>query len=511
MLLNISFEELKDFFTIVLWISIPIVLIASGVAVYLHYRKKNKDTDFGLAYASPGSMYMTGGDGASKHDGYDKTELGMLLRKYEQDIEHHLETHEQLKEEFNELEEKYMQLLQGTNSKEPSLATTVDSELVNKLQTQVKAQEIMIAELETALSNNEVNEIAADKEAEWKKLLEEQEVLLANKQASIEKQENELNQSLGQLHLQKEHIAILEKEKLELNKQLDLADKHAPLQLTAMEKKWQEEKNELLTKAELLNSKLGTVHKENEWLKEQANKIAPPSVEAEEYKIKYEQLEQQFVKANQENEEMKSKMSNQQYMEDVVQEKKLQIEFLQNQLDQRIKTFREMEKQYQADSARLTLLDQTAKKYEEELHSVNNLLHTKEQDYANLRETTEKTIGSKVTHIELLEREMGNLQQQNNTLSVSLDDASKLNATISKQTNQQTQRISELESKLEVSSQLFIKIYKELSRSFEGTMANYPFANGNGVSNGNGAAKKIEDNNFIEILSSTENVNGSKQ
>lgn len=509
MLLNISFEELKDFFTIVLWISIPVILIASGVAVYLHYRKKRKDTDFGLAYTSPGSMHTTGIDGVSKPEGYDKGELGLLLRKYEQDIEYHNQTHEQLKQEFNELEEKYMQLLQGINKNETTAAAVVDSELVNNLQDQIKAQESTIQELEAAISNNEMSDIASAKEAEWKKLLEEQEVLLTNKQAAIEQQENELNHSLGQLHLLKEHIEILENERVELNKQLDLADKHAPLQLTAMEKKWQEEKNELLTKVELLNSKLGTIHKENEWLKEQANKITAPSIEAEEYKIKYEQLEKQFIKANQEAEEIKSKMSNQQYMEDVVQEKKLQIEFLQNQLDQRIKTFREMEKQYQADSARLTLLDQTAKKYEEELHAVSGLLQTKEQEYANLRETTEKTIGSKITHIELLEREMGNLQQQNNTLNLSLEDTIKLNATISKQANQQTQRISELENKLEVSSQLFIKIYKELSRSFEGTMANYPFIGGNG--NGNGAAKKIEDNNLIEILTSSENVNGSKQ
>jgi hypothetical protein len=498
MLLNISFEELKDFFKIILWISVPAVLIASTIAVFLHYRKKKKEGDFGLAYAMPEDRYTNTMAGIPKQEQFEKTELTQLLRKYELDLQYHTETHEQLRQEFNELEESYMQLLAKNSNGQP---TATDNELVSRLQNQLDEKDLAIQQLEEMLSATNSNEAGIEKEKEWERLLEEQESLLANKQSAIEQQENELNHTLSQLHLLKGHVEILENEKQQLNRQLDSVDKHAPLQLAAMEKKWQEEKAELSTKLQLTNSKLETIQKENEWLNEQAKKINTVPSETEESKLKYEQLHQIFISMEKENQEMKSKMSDQQYMEDIVQEKKMQIEFLQNQLDQRIKSFREMEKQYESDSARLKLLDETAKKYEEELQVVSSILRTKEQEFTHLRDTSEKTIGSKITHIELLEREMGNMQQQNNLLSVSLEETNKNNAVVSKQLTQQTQRISELESKLEVSSQLFIKIYKELSRSFEGTMGNYPFVNGNG----NGASRKIEDNNLIEILSSHEN------
>lgn len=501
MLLNISFEELKDFFKIILWISVPAVLIASTIAVFLHYRKRKKEGDFGLAYATPEDRHTNLMIGMSKQDQFEKTELTQLLRKYELDLQYHTETHEQLRQEFNELEETYMQLL-AKNSSEQPVVSDADNELVSRLQSQLNERDVTIQQLEEMLSASSTNEADLEKEKEWKKLLEEQESLLANKQLAIEQRENELNHTLSQLHLLKGHVEILESEKQQLNKQLESVDKHAPLQLAAMEKKWQEEKAELSTKLQLTNSKLETIQKENEWLNEQAKKINTIPVETEESKLKYDQLHQLFVSIEKENQEMKSRLSDQQYMEDIVQEKKLQIEFLQNQLDQRIKTFREMEKQYETDSARLKLLDETAKKYEDELQIVSSILRNKEQEFAHLRDTSEKTIGSKITHIELLEREMGNMQQQNNLLSASLEETNKNNSVVSKQLNQQTQRISELESKLEVSSQLFIKIYKELSRSFEGTMGNYPFVNGNG----NGAARKIEDNNLIEILSSHENT-----
>jgi uncharacterized coiled-coil protein SlyX len=498
MLLNISFEELKDFFTIVLWISIPIVLIASGVAIYLHYRKKKNNPDFGLAYSGPGDMPMSAAmEGVSQQNYYDKEEMGALIKKYEQDIEYHIETHQQLKHEFNDLEEKYMQLLTKINGGEKSGIGGGNSDaLVKELQRRIALQENTIEELETALSANQMDEISAAKEIEWKKLLEEQETLLVNKQTVIEQRENELNQSFSQLHLLKEHIEILENERLELNKKADLADKHAPQQLAALEKKWEEERADMFTRIEISNSKLETIQKENELLRQQANKITAPPIELEEYKIKYDQLQQQFTKVNHENEEAKNKMSNQQYLEDIVQEKKLQIEFLQNQLDQRIKSFREMENHSHSISEKLLLLEETAKKYEQELQSVKSLLQVKENEYTHLRETTEKTIGSKITHIELLEREMNTLQQQNNALNRSLEENNKLNSSISKQVNQQTQRIGELEVKLESSSLMFAKIYKELSRSFEGIEANNSFAND--------VLKKADDNNLNGVLTGSE-------
>jgi hypothetical protein len=506
MLLNISFEELKDFFTIILWISIPVVVIASGIAIFFHYRKKKTEDDFSLAYAGPEDRHVSKMEGLSRQDIYDKNELMQLLRKYEQDLAYHSETHEQLKQEFNELEEKYMELLANGSNGAAAPANFDNNEEVVKLQSRLIEKDQLIEQLEEALSGVQGNDIAAEKEAEFTQLMEEQERLLSDKQLAIERQENELNHSLSQLHLLKGHVEILENEKRELNKQLEVADKNAPVQIAALERKWQEERSELIKRVELTNSKLETVHKENEWLKEQVNNISAMPAETEEYKIKYEQLLQQYAKIEQESEAMKSGMANQQYMEDVVQEKKLQIEFLQNQLEHRIKSFRDLEKQYQDDTAKLKLLDDTSRKYETELQSVTALLQTKEQEFTHFRETSEKTIGSKITHIELLEREMGNLQQQNNVLNTSLDDTSKANTTINKQLNQQTQRISELESKLEVSSQLFIKIYKELSRSFEGTMASYPFINGNG----NGSPKKLDDNNLIEIISNPEKAESVK-
>jgi chromosome segregation ATPase len=503
MLLNISFEELRDFFTIILWITIPIIVVASGIAAYFHFRKKRTNQFFSLAYAgSEGSTTV-----ASKPDGsagwqdhYDKSELMLLLKKYEQDIELHMDTQEQLKQEFNELEEQYIQL-QKKIDKQPkgSADAAINKQLadandaVSNLQAKLKEYEssmqFLEKELEDQRSNNNTSAPSPSGDVnqeveEWKQLLEEQEKLMTQQQATFDKKEEELKQMSSQVQQLRTQIAQLEKSNSQLNSQSSQSLSQSAGKLAETEKKWAEDKEELTKKINLINSKLETVNKENEWLKEQAAKVNATPVEentvSDEYRIKLEDLQLHYNRLEQENEAMKSKVTNQEYAEDLVNEKKLQIEFLQNQLEQRIKSFRELEAQNNGSKASIQLLEETSKKYEEDLTVTKQLLQAREKEFNHFKETTEKTIHSKVTHIELLEREISNLQLHTTTLQVSLDESGRTNQSITKELEGHTARIHDLEAKLETSNKLFSKIYGELSK----TMDEPGSANGHATLNG---------------------------
>ena len=58
------------------------------------------------------------------------------------------------------------------------------------------------------------------------------------------------------------------------------------------------------------------------------------------YEQQIKEMQSLLNKAEEEKTALKNKITDQTYLQDVLQEKKLQIEFLQNQLEQRIKTFK---------------------------------------------------------------------------------------------------------------------------------------------------------------------------
>jgi hypothetical protein len=131
---------------------------------------------------------------------------------------------------------------------------------------------------------------------------------------------------------------------------------------------------------------------------------------------------------------IREKLAEQQYLQDMLQEKKLQTDFLENQLEQRIRSYHHLE-HHAAETA-------------------SQLQHQQE------------AIRGKISHIESLEFNLQELQQQQAALQSVIDDKQDAIMLMQGTIAHEQQKTRELENKLEMSSQLLVKIYTELAKSF---------------------------------------------
>lgn len=155
-LLLVSLYEFKQFLQIVLWIAVPLTVIAVGMTIYLHYRRRKKPADdtehpfdatgWTLALAgssdqpepAPAPLQALPDWLASSNP--DNT---TLLKKYEAEVRRYREDYFLLKEDYKELEYKYEDLrnkaynAQGNGHEEKPLTESEKA----KLQQQVRDAE----------------------------------------------------------------------------------------------------------------------------------------------------------------------------------------------------------------------------------------------------------------------------------------------------------------------------------------------------------------------------------
>lgn len=172
-------------------------------------------------------------------------------------------------------------------------------------------------------------------------------------------------------------------------------------------------------------------------------------------------------KAQEENAELKEKLDDQQYMQDLLEEKKLQTDFLQQQLEQRIKNYHQLEKQAGTASQELV-----------QLRTVSEAFNSKEQALQQDLQQKQEAIRDKVEHIQKLESGLDNLQHQQAALQSVIDDKQDAIRELESIINREQQKTKELENKLELSSQLFVRIYAELAKCFDAGLVHAQ--NGNG-------------------------------
>jgi chromosome segregation ATPase len=193
------------------------------------------------------------------------------------------------------------------------------------------------------------------------------------------------------------------------------------------------------------------------------NQTGHDPMELHDLRIKLSQLEEENIL-------LKEKLEETQYMQDLLDEKKAQTEFLQQQLELRIKNYHQLEKQTSGSSAELMQLKAAASEFD-----------SKEQALLVDLEQKQEAIRSQVEHIQKLESGLEELHQQQASLQSIIDEKqdalNKLENTIA----HEQQKTKELEGRLELSNQLFARIYAELAKSLDGGMAHAPHSNGNGL------------------------------
>jgi chromosome segregation ATPase len=168
--------------------------------------------------------------------------------------------------------------------------------------------------------------------------------------------------------------------------------------------------------------------------------------------------------------ELKKRLSEQDYLKEVLEEKKVQISFLQQQLEQRIKNhhlveqqFRELGIKFMEVKEDLEIKQQTEKEFQ-------TTIHDKEQEIIFLK----GEIQSKSDHAAQLETEVKTLQTQNENLSLNVEDNKRLLENYREQLAQSSDQKEELERKLEKNNTLLKGFHKKLSDVIEEEMTASP-------------------------------------
>jgi chromosome segregation ATPase len=436
-------ENLSGFIQILLWIVLPALLLSLVVTVVLHYWRKRvseKKELEELLSASPPNIIDNQPVEPILSETLKNKDTAM---NYTDEIEKNREIIAHLKSEFSFLEKKYEDLRANQNSKENS-STPYEAQNAALNEMLVNA-ESKIAALNGDLQHfkNKDNEYAHsitalnNEIAELKSAGQEK---LTNGDAKNSELENRLKESEIQLVILHE----------EMNEKLKV--KHQEfLQLQA-------EKDKLYVETAELKQ-----------LAEQSSNIlqgAPQRVHTDE---EYENLLR-------ENEKLVNKVSDYSYFEDLINEKKQQIAFLENQIEQRVKQVHDTEQNFYGElkkvemyGAQITALkaeyDDNSSKLAEQI-KVHNSQILELDKLKNETEYKGNVINEKQQFINELENRVTAEKESSELLKKTISSDKITIAQLTQQTEDQFRKIEELEGKLKISSQLLARIYTDLGKSF---------------------------------------------
>jgi len=220
------------------------------------------------------------------------------------------------------------------------------------------------------------------------------------------------------------------------------------------------EKEQLHAELSQLNKAYENLEKDNAGLHEQLSAYSNDDTKVSGVIQKWEQ----------EKAELRRKITEQEYLKDVLEEKKLQITFLQQQLEQRVKNhhlveqqFRELGIKFMEVKEELEIKQQTEKEFQ-------TIAHDKEQEIAFLKEV----IQSKSDHADQLENSLKALEDQNRNFSLVTEDNSKLIESLREQLANNNEQKNELERKLERNNTLLKGFHRKISDVFEEDLTEPP-------------------------------------
>jgi chromosome segregation ATPase len=191
------------------------------------------------------------------------------------------------------------------------------------------------------------------------------------------------------------------------------------------------------------------------------NNVDNDLMELHDLRIKYAQLEE-------ENTELKEKLEETQFLQDLLEEKKKQTDFLQQQLEMRIRSYHQLEKQTSSAVAELAQWRTAASEFD-----------SKEQALLADLEQKQEAICQQAEHIQQLESTLEELHRQQASLQSIIDEKQAAIQQLQNDLHQEQEKVKDLEGKLELSNQLFARIYAELSKSMDAGLASH--ANGTGL------------------------------
>ncbi len=220
-------------------------------------------------------------------------------------------------------------------------------------------------------------------------------------------------------------------------------------QMDQIRQEYELEKKELLAELHQLTISFENLEKDNIGLRDQLNVYCDNGTG----------FTSMIQKWDEEKADLKKRISEQEYLKDVLEEKKQEIVFLQQQLEQRIKShhlesqqFRELGIKFMDANEKLGTKEQSIKEFQA-------VIHDKEQEIIYIKEAVQSTIAN-TAQLEVIIKE---LQEQNSKFSFELDKKNDLINELQTQLTEINEAKIKLEERLERSQTFFKGFHRKLS------------------------------------------------
>jgi hypothetical protein len=423
-------ESLKIVLYILLCIAVPAILIGIAVVSFLHYRTQKREATIRakrLAHAN--QLRAKNAHLEPTEELEELPELlpsnnpGQMIHKYRMEVKMAKEKHAMLKQEFAKLEERYTEVVMERSQENKLTHNTPADDMVWVAKEQEYLAKIGSLKHALAKAENLPSVIVETEASNWKSLLLQKEDQVKQQELKMA----ELKQELRAYHLQTDSLF----------KELEEA------------KRGSARSNALLF---LENDNSALV----------------------------EQLQEKLKKIEQEKSTLQSQLTDESSFQELLEEKNAHITFLQSQLEQRAKNHRQVEQQRQTDTEAVEKMQSLLKQQELELANYKDeimqkevaVLEIKERLQYNNRQTDDQKEKAKtsIARVASLEKSIEDLNQQKVQMEKTIMTSNTTIGRLNQSLFQQNEQIEELEKKLDMSSQMLVKIYKDLARSFGTTI-----------------------------------------
>lgn len=287
-------------------------------------------------------------------------------------------------------------------------------------------------------------------------------------QKAVVASENELQYKIGYMEKLNEKITAYEKQIRELQNKLEVLETAIPVKDEAsfLREALREKDIEIVK----LKERVTTLDISNfqKVKKEESVSVLSSDQNINTYIRKIELLQQEKAVTDR-------KLGEQESQKDVYAQSRVQIEYLQNQLEQRIKNHSEAEQknkelnsslqQVLARSTQLegkvTFLNQQIESKHHELEQAQLILDQKDAEIHRMKEELQGK-ASQVSHLENL---LAELKEQNSILNITFGESQNAISLLKEQLAGEQQHINQIEDRLLKNKQLLERIYRDLESS----------------------------------------------
>lgn len=456
-LLVASFPEFLQFLKIVMWISIPLFLVSTLVVVFLHYRNKRKQSFADIPALDFPSQPSSGFSWQSA---------------YQQQLQAGKEQFQLLEKDFRKIKNSYTSLTFSAVAGNDTIAQDWQQR-INEYETNIASLQQTIEQLQQSTDADHIRASAAtwiaEKEAEIKRLhglieSSNREILLLNEQnQSKEQQIQKMDQLLKELQ-ESARQASRDARGMQLSLQEHNEDR---------DKQHFDENKRLNDQLKELHEQFKKLEEENTQLLEALQQDRIVSLAIDDSELKIENLQHALIKTEQELLVLKNKLVDAASLEDIVEEKNKQLEFLQQQLDQRIRNGRQSEQRLFDLEAQMHQLHQQLESDVQKLSYLQEDRQIKEEEIANLNRQIQDGITENrdlkqfnlnaTDRIALLESEAVQRGEQLAGMQQELERQLAITASANTALAETTERIQLLESNLMQRQQLISRLHADLT------------------------------------------------